>query len=120
MPLPPGFHIPEREDNGDVTVVRFAASSIRDEQNILAVFEQLRRLVEAEGRRKLVLDFGPVRAVTSSAIANLIALNKELQPPRGRLALCNLTPLFSEILQAMELHSYLNLYPTEQEALRSF
>ena len=120
MPLPPGCHVPEREDKGDVTVVHFAASSVRDEQNILAVFEQLRQLVEAEGRRKLVLDFGPVRAVTSSAIANLIALNKELQPPRGRLVLCNLTPLFSEILEAMELHSYLNLYPTEQDALQSF
>jgi anti-anti-sigma factor len=120
MALPPGYHIPEREDNGDVTIIRFAASSIRDEQNILAVFEQLHRLVESEGRRKLVLDFGPVRAVTSSALANLIALNRDLQPPKGRLALCNLTPLFSEILEAMELHNYLNLYRTEQEALRSF
>jgi anti-anti-sigma factor len=120
MPLPPVMSKPEREDVGDVTVLRYTIRAIYDDHEIQTVFEHLQGLVEVEGRRKLVLDFGSVRAIASSAIARLLGLHKDLQASKGRLVLCNLTPLFAEILEVMQLDRYLHIYPTEQDALQTF
>jgi anti-anti-sigma factor len=117
---PPGPHYFEWEDAGGVTVVRFAVRVLRDDRIIRALFEQLERLVDAAERRRLVLNFNGVEAFASYAVGKLIVLNNKLQPPAGRLALCNLTPIIDEIVNIMRLRRMFNIYRTEQEAIQSF
>ena len=82
----------EVEQIGDVTVVNFIDRKILDEQNIQIIGEQLFGLVDEEGCRKLLLNFGNVEFLSSAALGKLITLNKKLQAAKGRLILCNIDP----------------------------
>jgi anti-sigma B factor antagonist len=120
MSAPASPHYFEFEDAGGVAVVRFTTKAIRDERIIRSVFDQLDRLIEEPGRKKLILNFAGVEAFASYAIGKLIVLNNKLQAPAGRLALCSLTPIVEEIIDIMKLRRLFNLYRDEQEALQSF
>ena len=120
MSAPSGLHYFEWDAVGDVAVVRFRVSVIRDWQMVQAMFGQLDRLIRQSGQRKILLDFGNIVAFTSYAIGKLVVLNSELRAPEGRLALCNLTPTVKEIVDTMGLRRHLHVYDTEQEALESF
>jgi len=67
----------EVEEIGDVTVINFVDKKILDEQNIQIIGEQLFSLVDQEGRRKLLLNFGNVEYLSSAALGKLITLNKK-------------------------------------------
>src|SRR2546430_16938139 len=82
----------EVEDIGDVTVVNFVDRKILDEQNIQIIGEQLFSLVDQEGMRKLLLNFGNVEYLSSAALGKLIPLNKKLQAAGGRPILGNIDP----------------------------
>ncbi|HZY88517.1 MAG TPA: STAS domain-containing protein [Gemmataceae bacterium] len=119
MPAPSARHYFEWDEVDDVTVLRFTVPSIREDKVIGSAFEEVNQVVEA-GRTRLVLDFGAVQDFASLTIGKLIALHKRLQPPAGRLALCNLTPVVAEALAIMNLDRHFHLYKTQEEALRSF
>jgi anti-anti-sigma factor len=110
----------ESEEIGGVTVVRFLMRTLRAEEAITAVFNQLDRLVVDGGCRKLVVNFGNVDIFASYAVGRLISLNRKVEAAGGRLALCSLTPVVTEIIDIMQLRRLLRIYATEQEALQSF
>jgi anti-anti-sigma factor len=116
-PVRPRF---EWDNEGDVTIVRFTVRSIRTDDVIHGIFDDIARLL-ADGRRtQLVLDFGAVQDFASLTVSKLLALNKQLHPPAGRLALCQLTPVVAELFEIMSLGRIFHIYPTQEEALRSF
>jgi anti-sigma B factor antagonist len=110
----------EVEEIGDVTVINFIDRKILDEQNIQIIGEQLFGLVEQEGRRKLLLNFGNVEYLSSAALGKLITLNKKLQGAGGRLILCNIDPQIYEVFEITKLDKFFNIQKEEQAALQSF
>ena len=58
--------------------------------------------------------------IASYAVGRLISLNRKVEAAGGRLALCSLTPVVTEIIDIMQLRRLLQIYGTEQEALQSF
>ncbi len=120
MSAPAGKQPVEWEDANGTYVVRFTTPSLRDDRVIRAVFGQIDQLMAESSRRRLILNFGGVEVFASYTIGKLVALNKSLQPPNGRLALCCLTASVNEIIDIMSLRRLFNIYPTEQDALDSF
>ena len=110
----------EAEHIGDVTVVNFVDRKILDEQNIQIIGDQLFGLVETEGLRKLLLNFGNVEYLSSAALGKLITLNKKLQAVGGRLILCNIDPQIHEVFEITKLDKFFNIQKEEQAALQSF
>jgi len=110
----------EVEDIGDVTVINFVDKKILDEQNIQVIGEQLFSLVDQDGRRKLLLNFGNVEYLSSAALGKLITLNKKLQGVGGRLILCNIDPQIYEVFEITKLDKFFNIQKEEQAALQSF
>jgi len=110
----------EVEDIGDVTVINFVDRKILDEQNIQVIGEQLFGLVDQEGKRKLLLNFGNVEYLSSAALGKLITLNKKLQGVGGRLILCNIDPQIYEVFEITKLDKFFNIQKEEQAALQSF
>jgi anti-sigma B factor antagonist len=110
----------EVEDIGDVTVINFVDRKILDEQNIQIIGEQLFGLVDQDGRRKLLLNFGNVEYLSSAALGKLITLNKKLQAVGGRLILCNIDPQIYEVFEITKLDKFFNIQKEEQAALQSF
>jgi len=108
------------EQIGDVTVVNFIDRKILDEQNIQIIGEQLFSLVDEEGCRKLLLNFGNVEFLSSAALGKLITLNKKLQAAKGRLILCNIDPNIYEVFEITKLNKLFNIQKEEQAALQAF
>jgi anti-sigma B factor antagonist len=110
----------EVEQIGDVTVVNFIDRKILDEQNIQIIGEQLFSLVDEEGCRKLLLNFGNVEFLSSAALGKLITLNKKIQAAKGRLILCNIDPQIHEVFEITKLDKFFNIQKEEQTALQAF
>ncbi len=110
----------EVEHIGDVTVVNFVDRKILDEQNIQVIGDQLFGLVDTEGLRKLLLNFGNVEYLSSAALGKLITLNKKLQGVGGRLILCNIDPQIHEVFEITKLDKFFNIQKEEQTALQAF
>ncbi len=119
MPGTHGGHWLQREDVGDVTVVRLKLARVGDE-DALALFKQIYSLVDDMGRRNLVLSLGPVEYLPSMALGKLVMLNRKAQAAQGRLALCQLSEGVAEILELTHLNEIFSIYPTEEDAVRSF
>lgn len=110
----------EVEQIGDVTVVNFIDRKILDEQNIQVIGDQLFGLVDQDGLRKLLLNFGNVEYLSSAALGKLITLNKKLQGVGGRLVLCNIDPQIYEVFEITRLDKFFNIQKEEQAALQAF
>lgn len=110
----------EVENIGDVTVVNFVDRKILDEQNIQIIGEQLFSLVDEEGSRKLLLNFGNVEYLSSAALGKLITLNKKLLNAKGKLILCNIDSQIHEVFEITKLDKFFKIIKDEQTALQAF
>ena len=110
----------EVEDSGDVSVVHFVDKKILDEQNIQMIGEDLFKLVDELGRRKIVLNFGNVEFLSSAALGKLITLNRKVQAVRGKLILCTISKEIREVFEITKLDKLFTILPDEQAALQAF
>ena len=117
---PPRRRRLEVEDIGEVTVVNFTDKKILDEQNIQLIGEQLFRLVDELGRRKLLLNFRNVEYLSSAALGKFITLNKKVNAAGGRLILCGIDPQIYEVFEITKLNKLFVIHKDEQGALQAF
>jgi anti-sigma B factor antagonist len=115
-----GSHWLEREDFGDVTVVRLKTPKLLDDDTSREVFNPIYSLVADVGRSRLVLNLATVEYLSSMALGKLVMLNRKAQAGNGVLALCHLSPNAESILDSTHLKDLFTIYTTEQEALQSF
>ncbi len=108
------------EDIGDVTVVNFVDKKILDEQNIQMIGDDLFRLVDELGRRKLLLNFSNVEFMSSAALGKLIRLHQRLAQVGGKLVLCEISKTILEIFTLTKLDKMLKIVKDEQIGLSSF
>jgi anti-sigma B factor antagonist len=110
----------EINDEGDVTVVRFLDSKILDETNIAQIGERLFRLVDNDGKKKLVLDFENVEYLSSAALGKLITLDKKAKAQAGRMRLCNIKPGIYEVFAITRLNKVFDIRDSKEDALEDF
>ena len=108
------------EDVGDVTVVQFTDRKILDEPNIQAIGDDLFKLVDELGRRKLLLNFSNVEFMSSAALGKLIRLHQRLQQVGGKLVLCSISRSIMEIFEITKLDKMLTIVKDEQTGLDAF
>jgi anti-sigma B factor antagonist len=108
------------EDIGDIAVVSFVDKKILDEQNIQMIGDDLFRLVDELGRRKILLNFANVEFMSSAALGKLIKLHSKLQAAGGKLILCGISKGIMEIFELTKLDKMLTIEKDEQKALQSF
>jgi anti-sigma B factor antagonist len=106
------------EDVGDIAVVGFVDKKILDEQNIQLIGDDLFRLVDELGRRKILLNFSNVEFMSSAALGKLIKLHQKLAAAGGKLILCSKSIM--EIFELTKLDKMLTIIKDEQKALQSF
>ncbi len=64
---------------------------------------------------KVVLDMGQAEYLDSSGVNWLLGMHRKLDGAGGRLVLCNLPQVVSNIIKVLHLHSVLNLANGEEE-----
>src|SRR5262245_18059368 len=108
------------EPVGNIAVVRFLQPRILDEEIIDYIGQELVRLVQEEGCRRMVLDFREVDALATHMLGELLAVHKKMKAAGGRLALCEFKPSLREVFELLKLTTVFHTCETEEEALRSF
>ena len=104
-----------RLENVDgVTVVSFVESKIVTEENIQEVGDQLYSLVEDEGHRNLLLNFGNVQYLSSAALGKLINLKRKAGAVKGKLKLCCIHPDLLEVFRITRLDQVSKSTPTSR------
>jgi anti-sigma B factor antagonist len=119
MPDPSRRHLRLETIDG-VTVVSFVDTKIVTEENIQEVGDQLYSLVENEGHRQLLLNFGNVQYLSSAALGKLINLKKKVSAVKGQLKLCCIHPDLKEVFNITRLDQVFEIYNEEQAALDKF
>jgi anti-sigma B factor antagonist len=107
------------EQAGAATVVRFARASILEDEVVAEVRERLFDLVDNQGQRLVVLNFGRAVGLTSRMLGQVVALHKKLQASGGRLVLCGVSPFLHEVFATAELPGALCIRDGEEEALKA-
>ena len=108
------------ENISGVTVVSFVDTKIVTEENIQEVGDQLYSLVEDDGFKQLLLNFGNVQYLSSAALGKLINLKRKAGAVKGKLKLCCIHPDLLEVFRITRLDQVFEIYSDEQAALDKF
>jgi len=107
------------ETVGDVAVVRFLEPKIVSEEATQEVGEQLYRLVEGEGRTRLVLDFTGVQFLFSPALGKLINLKKKVAKAGGQMKFCSVAEHLAETFRITRLDRVFEFEPDVASAIEA-
>lgn len=110
----------EVTDVGDIAVVQFVDKKILDEQYIQMIGDDLFRLVDELGRRKVLLNFTKVQFMSSAALGKLIRLHQRLHSLGGKMVLCGISKDLYDVFTITKLDKMLKIVPDEQTGLNSF
>src|SRR3954451_6333504 len=110
----------EVEDIGEIAVVNFVDKKILDEQNIQMIGDDLFRLVDALGRRKVLLNFKNVEFMSSAALGKLITMHRKLQAVQGKLVQCKIAKDILDVFKITKLDRILTIKDYEQQGLQAF
>ena len=118
-PHDPDGQLVVRRKSG-VNVVGFTNPYLQSEESAARAGDAIMELIEWKEAPKLILSFDGVRFVSSSMIAQVVRLHKEVAKKKGRLRLCGLTPAVRDVLHASHLDRLLDIHDTEAHALENF
>jgi anti-anti-sigma factor len=115
-----GYRRLEVSEVGDVTVVRFRDHKIVEDVNIQELGQEMFRLVEKDGRHKLLLNFSTVEFLSSAALGKLITLDKRVKAHGGLLKLSNIRAEIYEVFTITKLNRLFDIKEDEADALAAF
>lgn len=101
-------------------MVEFADRKILEELSIQEIGEELKSLTESEAGIKLLLDFGRMDHLASTALGMLITLHKKVQEQNGALKLSNINRQIFQVFKITRLNRVFDIHDTAKQALESF
>jgi len=103
-----------------VTVVSFVDHKILDAAIIQELSDELFNLVDRDGVKSLLLDFGNVEFLSSAELNKLIILDKKVKTSTGQMRLCNLKPEIQEVFVITRLNQLFEIKDSVKDALSAF
>ena len=110
----PALHVTETDG---VTVVSFANASILDVVTIQKVGGDLYKIIEDDGKRKVVLDFAEVRFLSSQALGVMLTLRRKAEKATATIAVSGLRPELARVFEITNLDKLFEFYPSSAEAI---
>lgn len=108
------------EQRENITCIEFLDRNILDEANIQLIGEEISTLIESCESPRLMIDFSNVDHLSSAALGTLITINNKVNDRKGQLRLSNIGAQIYEVFVITKLNKIFEIYPTDEEALRSF
>lgn len=106
---------PMREDTAQ-DVVHFTGCKVSlDQETLDHIHDQLLALADEPSESDLLLDFGNVEYLTSTALGMLVSLHKKLLARGRHMTAGNLSPQVHEVFTVTKLNEFLDLRLTGQE-----
>ncbi|WP_165067581.1 STAS domain-containing protein [Paludisphaera rhizosphaerae] len=108
-------------DVGDVAVVGFVNSGLMYATDlVLDIGAELRAVVKDLHKTKILLDFDKVQYLSSTMLAQLAHLEKEVRAAKGQLKMCGLGPVLQDTFHIGRFDSLFDIHPDQASALKSF
>ncbi|MHC4293996.1 MAG: STAS domain-containing protein [Planctomycetota bacterium] len=104
---------------GQTVLVELTETKILNEIAIAQIGERLNAIVAQSDKPRLVIDFGQVSQMSSSALGMFITVHKRICEKKGELRLCNIQPTIREVFVITRLNEIFEICPTRDEALES-
>lgn len=100
------------EKNGDVYCARLLTRRL-SEKDVYEFGEDILKLINKEGCRKLVLDLGPkdLLCIYSVFLAKMVTLNRRLTKDGGALKLARVGPETYHVFEICHLHTLFDFCP---------
>jgi len=101
------------------TIVEFRTASLMDPIVLEKIGEAIYRLIDAEDKRRIILDFEQVEYISSQAIGIVLTVNKKLgKLPHSTMVLCGVGPKLMELIKITRLDKVLKIKASQREALK--
>jgi anti-anti-sigma factor len=110
----------DREDFGDVTVLRVYLTMLDTEAVTSRLFEEAGKFVDESQRSRLVLNTERIQFMGSMALGSLVKLMHKVRSASGAMVLCCVPRSIHELLRITHLEDLLMTYDDEGEAIQSF
>jgi anti-sigma B factor antagonist len=101
-------------------IVEFVDRNILDEANIQAIGDEIKQLVEAEAKPKLLISFANVDHLSSAALGTLITINNQVRARGGQMRLADIDPQIYEVFVITRLNKLFTIHETSAEAMKAF
>ena len=105
------------EEVDGVTVATLGDQRILDELHIAKIGKALNQCVVDLHGAPLVVDFGSVTNMSSSALGMLLTLHKHVCEDEGKLVLCNIQPTIADVFRITRLDNVFDIVDSRAEAL---
>tara|TARA_B100000989_G_C19361786_1_gene393597 strand:- start:128 stop:472 length:345 start_codon:yes stop_codon:yes gene_type:complete len=105
------------EESGDVKIFRIDG---RLDATSAPKLENALEQACSKGFLKIILDLADMEYLSSAGIRLILSLTKKLDNLNGGLRLCSISEDVMEIIKMAGFERILNIYPTENEALKGF
>ena len=105
-------------EQGDIVKISIEEERM-DAHNSGDLKEQMLQLFD-EGKCNLMIDLGTVRFIDSSGLGALVSGFKNASAREGSLKLCCLQPQVRSMFELTRLHRVFEIFPSQEDALKSF
>jgi len=105
---------------GEVLTILLTDPKILDAPTIEQIYRDIVAILERTEQPKVLLDFKPVKFMSSSALGMLIRVNKKCQEFKVNLKLCNIEPDIKQVFKITGLDKLFTIYKTAEEAHAAF
>jgi anti-sigma B factor antagonist len=120
MSAPPLKHLKVATVDG-VAVVDFVNADIMYASSVVEELgTELQSLLTDRGATKILLDFRHVQYISSSMLAQLAKLEKEVGKIKGQLKLCGLGPVLMDTFRIGHFERIFATYTDQESALKAF
>ena len=101
----------------DITVVGFNDATILDAYHVNEVAQELYQLIEKDGCRKLVLDLGTIKILSSQTLGVLLNMRQKLAPLDGKVVISGIDPRLYRVFKVTKLQDIFEFYDTSAAAV---
>jgi anti-sigma B factor antagonist len=120
MSTPEFKHLSVKDLNG-IAVVDFVNSQLMYATAVVQeIGDELNSLITDQGHSKIVLDFTHVQYVSSSMLAQLAKLERQVQQAKGHIRICGLGPILMDTFRIGHFDRMFAIYDDLESAIRSF
>jgi anti-sigma B factor antagonist len=118
MAVTPKIQVSEAEG---VKVIRFHDHQLFDERTVREAADQIAAALPNDGSPiRVVIDFSDVTLISSTFLSKLILLQRRVDGTRGRLRLCEMSPMIQQVFRTSNLDRLFKIDRDQRTAVESF
>jgi anti-sigma B factor antagonist len=103
----------------DFTVFILETPNLLNARDIEVIDEALATMLDG-GTRRLMLDFGRVKHISSQALSMILRVHLLMEKhPGGEVILCGVSPQMLDAVKILRLDRLIPIFPTRRDALRA-